>query len=174
MYIHIKIILIIIMIGLIIYKVKYMENENKKIEGFELINLDNLKGILVRNLQMNTGTIIKIPMEQVETEDCDLKCDAENCKIMKEMKKNLTKCVECHKNPKKCFRKSIIGGNCDDCLPDEKQINCSDTREFGCAPPDNIQSYNGVLPYFINIPSSDLNSPYDKKCVFCWQFSDYI
>jgi len=140
----------------------------------EDFNLQNLRQLLTNNLNRNVVTVMKIPPEQIKTEDCALKCDAKSCNMMEEMKKNLTKCIECHKNPKKCFHKSIVGGNCDDCVEGEEQINCSDTRNYGCSPPHNIQSYDGTLPYYIQIPDDNLNSPFDKKCVFCWELNEYI
>jgi hypothetical protein len=141
----------------------------------EKINLSDLRKKLTDNLYKNTITIMKIPPELIESEEdvCDIKCDAQDCLTMKEMKKNLKKCNECTLH-KKCFRKSVIGGNCDDCQPGETPMNCSDTRNFGCAPPHNIQSYDGSLPYFISVLSDNLNSAFDSKCIFCWQFSDYI
>ena len=144
-------------------------------ENFENINLKDLQKKLVFGLNESKVTILKIPPNLIETDTdaCDLKCGAQECIQMKEMKKNLTKCIECHQKGK-CFHSSIVGGNCDDCLEGEIPINCNDTRHYGCAPPHNIQSYDGSLPYFITAPLQELNSPFDKKCIFCWQFSDYI
>lgn len=171
-----KIIGYIFVILLFLYFIdRYFYNILPEFFESKTINLQDLRKQLIKNLGFSKVTIMKIPENLIEKDEdaCDLKCGAEECKIMKEMKKNLTKCVECHQKGK-CFHKSIVGGNCDDCLEGEKPINCSDTREFGCAPPHNIQSYDGSLPYFISVPSENLNSPYDKKCIFCWQFSDYI
>ncbi len=146
-------------------------------EGFEekKINLQDLRKQLIQNLGLSKITIMKIPPQLIETDEeaCDIKCGADQCKIMKEMNKNLKKCIECQQKGK-CFHHSIIGGNCDDCGENEKPIQCNDTRNFGCAPPHNIQSYDGSLPYFISVPSKELNSPFDQKCIFCWQFSEYI
>lgn len=146
-------------------------------EHFEekTINLQDLRRQLITNLTFSKGTVMKIPVNLIETDTdtCDIKCGADDCIKMKEMKKNLTKCIECHQKGK-CFHPSIIGGNCDDCLQGETPIDCSDTAHYGCAPPHNIQSKDGSLPYFISVPSSELNSPFDQKCIFCWQFSDYI
>jgi hypothetical protein len=146
--------------------------ENKIIQ--ENFDLQQWKNTLKNNLLNSVATIMTVPPNEVRTEDCSLKCDAQNCQIMNIMKKNLTECIECHKNPKKCFRKSIIGGNCDDCLPNEQQINCKSTKEFGCTPPHNIYSYEGTLPYYIQVPDDNLNSPFDQKCIFCWQIHEYI
>ena len=156
----------IILLFFVIYRMFWINRED--------FNLQNLRQLLTKNLNQSVITIMKIPPEQIKKEDCSIKCDAQSCKIMEEMEKNLKKCVECHKNPKKCFRQSIIGGNCDDCLEGEEQIKCNDTRNYGCSPPHNIQSYDGTLPYFIQIPDENLNSPFDKKCVFCWEFNEYI
>jgi hypothetical protein len=58
----------------------------------------------------------------------------------------------------KCFHKSIIGGNCDDCMEDEVPIDCYDTRHFGCTNPRDFNSYNGVSSYFVMSNSDDVNS----------------
>lgn len=159
-------IIILIFFG---YHVMY-KSTNKKVENLEF---QNLKNKLISNLDRSKVTIMQLNNKEIRREDCELQCDAQDCLKMKEMEKMLKKCTECHTNPNKCFRKSIIGGNCDDCEEGEKQMDCSDTRNFGCAPPHNIQSYDGSLPYFLQVPDYNLNSPYDKKCVFCWQLSDY-
>ncbi len=161
------VIIILIYLGWFTLQEDFMEKKN--------INLNDLRKQLVSNLGLSKVTILKIPPQLVETDTdtCDMKCGSAGCIQMKEMKKNLTKCIECHQKGK-CFHSSIIGGNCDDCLDGETPINCNDTRNFGCAPPHNIQSYDGSLPYFISVPSKELNSPFDQKCIFCWEFSEYI
>ncbi len=172
-YIYIFLAFIILFILLFIFYYDYInKNKNKKLK--ENFDLQKWQERLKKNLFNGVATLLTVPPEEVKTEDCSSKCDQKDCIIMENMKKNLTECIECHKNPKKCFRKSVIGGNCDDCLPEEKQIDCSNTREFGCVPPHNIYSYNGTLPYFIEVDDKNLNSPYDKKCVFCWQIHEYV
>ncbi len=158
--------LLLFIILFIIYKL-FLYNK----EDFDLQIWQN---ILKKNLSDSVATIMTIPPKEIRSDNCYGKCDERDCNMMETMKKNLSKCIECHKNPKKCFRKSIIGGNCDDCLPDEKQIDCKSTKELGCVPPHNVYSYDGSYPYFIQIPDKNLNSPYDRKCVFCWQIHEYI
>ncbi len=171
----IKIIIIIFIFYFLYYlffsKEKFFNKNDFLIKD---VNLNEWKKLLNKNLSNSTATILSVPPENIQTEDCFSKCDARDCQIMEQMKKNLNSCVECHKNPKKCFRKSVIGGNCDDCLPDEKQIDCKNLKEFGCVPPKNIYSNEGTLPYFIEVPDDNLNSPYDKKCIFCWQIHEYV
>ncbi len=164
-------VIIIVVVGFLFVYLRKNSFEN----FIDKINLSELRKKLTDNLNKNTVTVMKVPSELIEKDEdtCDIKCDAQSCIQMKEMRKNLEKCIECSQK-KKCFRKTIIGGNCDDCQPGETPLDCSDTRNFGCAPPHNIQSYEGSLPYFISVPSKDLNSPFDSKCIFCWQFSDYI
>ncbi len=163
------IIMILIILGLIIY----IDQIYKIKENY--FNLNDLRDYLRNNIFEGKATVMNIKPEVIDTEDCYAKCGvAQNCNIMQSMKKNLLKCVECHKNPNKCFRKSIIGGNCDDCEEGEVQMDCSSTKNFGCIPPMNTNSDEGTLPYFIKVPEDNLNSPYDKKCVFCWQIPDYF
>jgi hypothetical protein len=147
---------------------------HKMFQYKETFNLVDLKNRLQNNLSKGVVTKLRIPMEYVKTEDCSAKCKSEDCIKMDRMTRDFENCIKCHENPKKCFRKSVIGGNCDDCLKDEKQIKCNDTNEFGCVPPHNINSYEGTKPYFIQLKSDNLNSPYDEQCIFCWQIKDYI
>ncbi len=167
----VNIILIIIFIIIFFYLIYYFTNTKNIKEKFDL---QQWQKRLKKNLFNNVATLLTVPPNEIKTEDCSSKCDQKDCEIMEIMKKNLIKCIDCHKNPKKCFRKSIIGGNCDDCLPGEQQIDCKNTKEFGCVPPHNVYSYDGSLPYFIEVDDKNLNSPYDKKCVFCWQIHEYI
>lgn len=146
-----------------------------KMNGYkETFNLMELKNIITKNLNEGTVTRLILPMEYIKTKDCSSKCKSEDCIKMDRMTRDFENCITCHKNPKKCFRKSIIGGNCDDCREGEKQIKCNDTNEFGCVPPHDLNSYEGVKPYFIQLESKNLNSPYDEQCIFCWQIKDYI
>ena len=69
---------------------------------------------------------------------------------------------------------SIIGGNCDDCKEDEDKIDCLNTGNFGCINPKDLQSYDGVFPYYIELPDNNPNSPFNKKCIFCWNILDNI
>ena len=144
------------------------ENEPKK------ISLQNLRNLLTNNLMKGTITRMTIPKEILETEDCSSKCDYEDCIKMDRMKRNLKDCEVCQMDPKKCFRKSIIGGNCEDCMEGEEQMNCLSTDNFGCTSPADINSMEGAPPYFISVPDDNLNSPYDKKCIMCWQIKEYV
>ena len=56
----------------------------------------------------------------------------------------------------------------------EDKLDCYNVQNFGCTNPNNFDSLNGTDPYFINIPNNNVNSPYNKKCVFCWQIQDNI
>lgn len=53
-------------------------------------------------------------------------------------------------------------------------MNCYDINNFGCANPKNLQSNDGIEPYYIEVPNNNINSPFDKKCVFCWNILDNI
>ena len=111
----------------------------------------------------------------INREDCFDKCDARSCIQLDNMTKVLDKCIKCNGQKNKCFKKSIIGGTCDDCdESNEDKINCYELNNFGCANPNNLNDRNGTIPYYIEIPDNNLNSPYDKKCVFCWNILDNI
>ena len=107
-------------------------------------------------------------------EDCFDKCDQSNCVKMLNQKKILNDCLKCNIQKKKCFNKSIIGGNCDDCMKGETPIDCLRTDNFGCTNPANFNSFNGSYPYYFELPDYNITSPLDQKCVFCWQIEDQI
>lgn len=111
---------------------------------------------------------------RIYEEDCEDKCDHTNCIKLDSMKKVLNKCLKCNKQKNKCFKRSIIGGNCDDCNEEDDKIDCYRVANFGCANPYNLQSNNGTQPYYIEIPDNNPNSSYTKKCVFCWNILDNI
>lgn len=106
--------------------------------------------------------------------DCESHCDNQNCVKLNNKTKILKQCIECNKYKNKCFKMSIIGGNCDDCKENEEKIDCLNTGNFGCINPKDLQSYNGVIPYYIELPDNNPNSPFNKKCVFCWNILDNI
>jgi len=110
---------------------------------------------------------------QPEEEDCYEMCDSKQCLNMQERNKILNSCVKC-RSENKCFHKSIIGGNCDDCMEDEVPIDCYDTRHFGCTNPRDFNSYNGVFSYFVMSNSDDVNSLYNKECLFCWDIQNQL
>ena len=93
---------------------------------------------------------------------------------MRQMKKTLDKCIKC-KAEGKCFKKSIIGGVCNDCDENETdKIDCYDVKNFGCPNPKDINYDIGVPAYYTEINDDNVNSPYNKKCVFCWNILDNI
>lgn len=132
----------------------------------ELFDISNHKNLY--KLKLSKDTII-------QTEDCDDKCDKTNCIKLKDKLRVLKHCVKCNKQKNKCFNKSIIGGNCDDCINDEEnKLDCYDINNFGCSDNNNLQINKGVSPYYIEVPDDNINSPYNKKCAFCWNILDNI
>ena len=138
----------------------------------ELFSIKKYNDIMLNNDKKKLYKILISEEIPLETEDCNDKCDQSNCIKMKILKNNLEKCLKCNRQKKKCFKKSIIGGNCDDCMDEEQKINCYDLKNFGCKDPKDINSNIGVKPYFIQIPDNSINSPYNKKCSFCWDIFD--
>jgi hypothetical protein len=112
-------------------------------------------------------------------DECFDKCNKEECIKFEQKKKLLDKCIKCNMKNKKCFNKSIIGGNCDDCdienISDKE--NCLAIENYGCPNPNNLNNLKintGVLPYYLEVPDNNPNSPFNKKCVFCWNILDNI
>ena len=54
------------------------------------------------------------------------------------------------------------------------EFTCNDKNNIGCTNPDDLFGSEGVEPYYIEVASDISNSPFDKKCVFCWQLSSFI
>ena len=63
------------------------------------------------------------------------------------------------------------GDNCSEFLQKE---DCNNVRGIGCVDPKNIYSNNGVEPYYIEVPTSSANTPFDTKCIFCWQIKSEL
>jgi hypothetical protein len=141
---------------------------NVEIKKYKTIMLDNNKKKLYK-IGLNDSIT-------VTDEDCYDKCDQSNCIKMSDKKKLLNECLKCNIQKNKCYNKSIIGGNCDDCNIEniEDKLDCYDVKNFGCPNPKNLNYSVGVDPYYIQIKDNNINSPYNKKCVFCWNILDNI
>ena len=146
---------------------------NKYIINLEHFNvsINEYKTIMLEN---DTEKLFKLSLNEetmpILEEDCFQKCDKANCIKLDQQKKTLEKCLQCNRKKNKCFSKSIIGGLCDDCSIEYEsdKLNCYDIANYGCLNPNNLDTGVGVAPYYIEIPDTNVNSPFDKKCVFCW------
>ncbi len=150
------------------------ENENESEEMKFISNPVELKNTLLNNLKKGVLTKIKIQEKDVRREDCAEKCGEKECKIMEERQRNLDACNKCHSNPKKCYKKSISGGNCEYCLDGEKQIQCNNVSNFGCFNPNNLDNIEGVDPYFVIKTNYSKNNDISQECRFCYDFTDLI
>jgi len=112
---------------------------------------------------------------KIYEEDCMEKCNARDCEILYEKKRVLNNCLKCNAEKNKCFSHSIIGGTCNDCDEEtENKMNCYQLDNFGCTNPYDLQSEIGIAPYYVQVPDDNINSPYNKKCVFCWNILDDV
>lgn len=169
---YIFIFLVFILLFILLCFIRY-QNKYLYIEKFDI---DNYKEIMKNN---NKEKLYKIMLNKnisINMEDCFQKCNRTDCIQMDNMKRVLDKCLKCNSMKNKCFNKSIIGGNCDDCdnVKYEDKIDCLNIQNFGCTDPYNLDNNNGTFPYYIEIPDNNLNSPFNKKCVFCWNILDNI
>ena len=173
MNIYIIIILCIVLLFitnyLLSYLLMYIEpySNNISVKDYSyLMKNNNEENLFKVGLSLNTP---------IYTEDCFEKCDNKSCKILYERDKNLNKCLQCNATKNKCFRKSIIGGNCEDCdETKEDKSDCNNIYNYGCVPPYNLNSVEGVKPYYIQVADNNPASPYNKKCVFCWNILNNI
>ena len=146
-----------------------------KIEKFQNnISINSYKNIMLNN---NEEKIFDISLSEdigIETENCYDKCDKQNCIKLDERKKILNNCLKCNSQKNKCFKKSIIGGICDDCSIDTNKLNCYDINNFGCPNKNDINNNIGTEPYYFKINDNNISSLYDKKCIFCWNIFDNL
>jgi hypothetical protein len=152
------------------------DNNNNNNNDTINININKYKNIMFNNDKKNLYKIGLNDNIKILKDDCFDKCDKSNCIKMFDKKKILDKCLKCNIQKNKCFNKSIIGGNCDDCDIEkiEDKLDCYDINNFGCPNPNNINFSNGIDPYYIELNDNNINSPYNKKCVFCWNILDNI
>jgi hypothetical protein len=163
--------IIILLIAFLYYKKTYNENfDNEYKNG---VSLDKYQDILLKDKDHKNIYKPSIPLKELKYEDCERQCDGRDCIKMRERKKTLDKCIKC-KEEGKCFKKSVIGGNCDDCRKGETPIDCLRTDNFGCTNPANFNNFDGSYPYYFELPDYSISSPLDQKCVFCWQIEDQL
>jgi hypothetical protein len=172
---NIMIYIIILVIILIIFILLLCKN---KIENFKNIDIqfDEYKNIMFKN---DGKKLYKVELNDninILEEDCYDKCDHTDCVKLYNKKKILKECLKCNIQKNKCYNKSIIGGNCDDCDIEniEDKLDCYDISNFGCPNPKNISYNKGIDPYYIEVNDNNINSPYSKKCIFCWSILDNI
>ena len=111
---------------------------------------------------------------KIQRENCFKKCDYRDCVKLYNFRNNYKNCLKCQKNEDKCYKKLLTYGSCDDCNKFLRKNNCKSKSSYGCTDPDNIFTTGGIEPYFIEVPSNNSNSPFDSKCVFCWELKSYI
>jgi hypothetical protein len=152
---------------------------NKKYENFYSFDTKTYRNIMLNNNKENLYKIGLAENIKIYRDDCFDKCDSKSCIQLDEKKKILNKCLKCNNQKNKCFNKSILGGICSDCSIEniEDKMNCYEIGNFGCVNPDNlnnIQNNVGTDPYYIEVPDNNPNTPFNKKCVFCWNILDNI
>ena len=152
--------------------VEIFDNRNNYINSEE--QRSNYKNIMRNSDQSKIYKISLTPDFELNQEDCYDKCDKTECIKMDSMTDVLKKCNKCNSQKNKCFNRSIIGGTCDDCVESDTKMDCYDIQNFGCTNPYNLNDRKGVPPYYIEMNDSNINSPYNKKCVFCWNLLDSI
>lgn len=149
---------------------KTNDQNNNKNEG---VSLFNYQDIMLKNQDHDKIYRPRLKLEELKYDDCERQCDATDCIKMREKKKVLDRCIKC-KAEGKCFKKSIIGGTCNDCQQNEAPMDCLRTDNFGCTNPMDFTSFNGSYPYYFELQDYNVNSIFDQRCVFCWQIEDQI
>jgi hypothetical protein len=169
MYIYFALFIIILVL---IFIRKYNIYEIEKFSNIVLSQKKFNKFIL--NKTSNTSYKVGLKDVKIQRENCFDKCGAEDCIKLYMKTKNYKRCTECQKDENKCFNKLYTLGDCNMCGDNLKRMNCNHKNDIGCTDPNDIFGLEGVEPYYIEVPSNNSNSPFDKKCVFCWQLSSFI
>jgi hypothetical protein len=173
-----KLFIILIIVLLFFYIINiFIEKDIYK--NKEFFDINEYKKLMLNNDKKNLYKVSLDKKIKIYKDECFDRCDKENCMILNERIKMMDKCIKCNVQNKKCFNKSIIGGNCDDCNIDniEDKLDCLSIDNFGCPSPNNLNNLKidrGVEPYYIEVPDNNVNSPYNKKCVFCWNIIDNL
>lgn len=141
-------------------------------------NIYNLKQYKQLMLDNNKEKLFKKTLNNIKIlkDECFEKCDQSNCIKLDQQAKILKKCLTCNKQKNKCFNKTIIGGQCDDCdgVDIKDKFDCLSLVNFGCPNPENLDNAKGVEPYYFLLNNNSPTSPFNKKCVFCWQINSEI
>jgi hypothetical protein len=161
------------------------EKENRKKEELvskkeesqkgNIYNLSQYKNLMLNN---NKQKLFKKTLNNIKIlkNDCYSQCDLGNCQKLDAQTKLVERCMKCNLQKNKCFHKTIIGGECDDCdgVDIKDKLDCLAIANFGCPNPDSLDDLRGVDPYYFMLNDNSPVSPFNKKCVFCWQIGDII
>ena len=151
------------------------ELANKEKQQGNIYNLKQYNQLMLNN---NKKKLFKKTLKGIEilTEDCFKKCNAQDCIKLDQKNKLIKKCFQCNSQKNRCFHKSIIGGNCDDCdgVDIKDKMDCGAINNFGSPNPKNLDDLRGVSPYYFFLNDNSPVSPFNKKCVFSWQTGDAI
>lgn len=144
-------------------KKKTCLNINQYNNSIEMCN--NIKNFYNKNKSYKKEILKGI----MSRENCKYICnDNKLCLKFEQDLKNFNDCEKCHKEGK-CFR--ILDTNtgiCEKCIDGENnQYKCNNTRFLGCPNNKNLNSFDGVKPYFVILKSEDINDIYGSKCNLC-------
>jgi hypothetical protein len=170
MYIYFILLFIIIFIIIFVqkYNIYVIEKFNSKVLSQKKFD----KFIL--NKPSNKSYKIGLKDVKIQRENCFQKCNAQDCIKLYMKTKNYNRCNECQKDEKKCYNKLYTLGDCNTCGENLKRLNCNHKNDIGCTNPDDIFGLDGVEPYYVEVASNNSNSPFDKKCIFCWELDSFI
>lgn len=172
MIFEIMVLLIFILLFLLYYNNYFFEYYDNINNQPQIVDVDTYKKLMLNNDKKHLYKVGLSKEMTIYTDDCNEKCDATKCTMLNERTKSLNKCIECNSQKYKCYRnniESITGGSCEDCSIEniKDKLNCFSTTNYGCPPPNDLNSVNGVRPYYIQVPDNSPVSPYNEKCVFC-------
>jgi hypothetical protein len=173
--IFLTIFIILYLLNNLFIKNNKINNKNNK----EYFDTEEYKKLMLNNDKKKLYRIMLDKKIEILRDECYERCDKKKCILLDDKTKWLEKCLKCNIQDKKCFNKSIIGGNCDDCDVDniDEKLDCLAIENYGCPNPNNLSDLSvndGIKPYYIEVPDNNVNSPFNKKCVFCWNIMDNI
>ena len=160
----------ILLICIYFYKIK-----KNQLEAFETKVLSQKKfdKFILKNAGKKAFNV-GLKDVKIQRENCFQKCNAQDCTKLYMRRLNYKKCNLCQKNKNKCFNRLNTVGSCDACSDNLKKFNCHHKNDIGCTDPNNIYGLDGIEPYYIEVNSNESNSPFNKKCVFCWELNSFL
>lgn len=99
---------------------------------------------------------------------CYDRCSKKECEKLYSYIQSAEDCLKCQKNKNNCYHKELVTGYCSPCEKNEKQNSCMLVNKFGCPNPNDLNNMNGIMPYYYEVKSNSVNSPYNTECKFCW------
>jgi len=168
------IVILFVIVLMIIFILLNFKNNYTKNETFLNVNQSQLNNLFLKN----KNTLYKVNLKKqklTNINECFKKCNFQDCLKLKKMQEKYNQCMTCQIDDNKCYQNLLDNGNCQSCGNVLNKFNCQDLNYFSCPQINDIYNKKGKEPYYLEIINQhDITSPYDQKCLFCWNLKNYI